>query len=177
MNAKRIFSKLIQVVVLYSILHAAYSMPVFAHVLKTDGSVGAVIHVDPDDEPHAGTQSTIFLEFHDRAGEFSFEKCDCTLSIASGGKTVYSQNFKDLTLDGSSIGTSFVFPDSGVYKIKVDAEPQAGAKFKDFQLVFDMRVLPGDSTSGEADNSKYIVPAILAIAAVFLLVYYWRYRR
>lgn len=148
-----------------------------AHTLKTVDTIGAVIHIDPDDEPKANITSTIFIEFHDRAGKFSFEKCNCNLSILSGGKVLLSENFQNLTLDGSSIGRSFVFPNSGVYQIKIDGKPVKRGEFKAFQIVFDQRVLPEGAVVQNADYSKYIIPSILAIAAIFMLVYYWANRK
>lgn len=36
-----------------------------AHVLQTDGSIGAVLHVDPDDNPIIGEKATFFFDLKD----------------------------------------------------------------------------------------------------------------
>lgn len=41
-----------------------------AHVLKTDGSIGAVVHIDPDDDPIIGKSANFFLEFKDTKNKF-----------------------------------------------------------------------------------------------------------
>src|SRR5438045_57931 len=64
---------------------------VSAHVLKTDGNIGAVLHIDPDDDPIAGSQASFFFEFKDIQGKFQSQNCDCTFSIAEDGKEIFSQ--------------------------------------------------------------------------------------
>src|SRR5437773_8843060 len=62
-----------------------------AHFLKIDGSIGAVLHVDPDDDPIAGEQASFFLSFKDKQHKFSPQNCTCTFSIQEQNQTIYSQ--------------------------------------------------------------------------------------
>ena len=57
-----------------------------AHILKTDGSIGAVLHIDPDDDPIARQSSYFFFEFKDKQNIFKLENCDCKITIFEQGK-------------------------------------------------------------------------------------------
>src|SRR5882672_6466726 len=55
--------------------------PVEAHFLASDRNIGAVLHVDPNDQPIAGSQTSFFFEFKDKQNKFKAENCDCTFAI------------------------------------------------------------------------------------------------
>lgn len=120
----------------------APATPVFAHFLKTDGSIGAVLHIDPDDDPIAGSQSGFFFEFKDKANKFSPDKCDCTFLIIEDGKQIFSQplfaNNASPSLTSASV--FYTFPERNVYQIKVVGKPQTPGAFQPFTLVYDVRV-------------------------------------
>lgn len=112
-----------------------------AHTLKTSGSVGAVMHVSPEDDPIAGEQSDFFFEFKDKNNKFKPENCDCTFAILQSEKEIYTQplfaNSTDPSLTNASV--SFTFPQRDVYKIKIDGKPKS-ADFEAFTLEYDIRV-------------------------------------
>src|SRR5689334_16513316 len=69
---------------------------VSAHILKYDGSIGAVLHVNPDDDPIAGETTGFFFEFKDKKNKFLPENCDCLVRVTKEGSEIYSQDlFKD----------------------------------------------------------------------------------
>lgn len=117
-------------------------LPVKAHVLKTDSSIGAVIHISPEDDPIAGEQADFFFEFKDRQGKFTPQGCDCTASIVTGGKEIYSQplfqNSDNPSLEDATF--SYTFPERNIYKVKVSGKPTEGNVFEPFTLEWDIRV-------------------------------------
>lgn len=115
---------------------------VSAHVLKTDGSIGAVIHVSPDDDPVARTSTDFFFDIKDKSSKFSPDTCDCKAAIIQGGKEIYSaplfQNSNGPSLDSASF--SFTFPEKDVYKVQISGKPTTPNAFQPFTLSWDLRV-------------------------------------
>ena len=115
---------------------------IFAHVLKTSGSVGAVVHVSPEDDPIAGEPTDFFFEFKDKEGKFTPENCDCKVLILKSGQEVYSsplfQNNTDPSLTNASF--SYTFPEKDIYKVKISGNPLTPDVFEAFNLEYDIRV-------------------------------------
>ncbi len=150
-------TKYYKFIVLFIALVASLSalvVPVYAHFLKTDGSIGAVMHVDPEDEPIAGAQSGFFFEFKDTAGKFKPADCDCVFSISESGKQIFSQPlFASSTAPSlSSASVFFTFPQKDVYQVEVRGKPYSGASFQAFRLVYDVRV-ERETTNLPVNNS------------------------
>jgi hypothetical protein len=112
-----------------------------AHVLKTDGSIGAVIHVSPEDDPIAGESTDFFFEIKDKSSKFNPQNCDCNGVVIQGGKEVYStplfQGNTNPNLENASF--SFTFPEKDVYKVRITGKPTSN-DFKPFNLTWDIRV-------------------------------------
>src|SRR5258706_8999090 len=92
---------------------------VFAHTLKIDGTIGVILHVDPDDAPVAGIESKLFVEIQDKSGRFNVnnpENCDCRLSIVQKDKTIKTLA---VTTGGTYNQLRYTFPISGVYHVVI----------------------------------------------------------
>lgn len=109
----------------------------FAHVLETNGDVGAVLHIDPDDEPLAGKPSNFFLEFKDKSGKFDPKDCVCTVTITKNGETIFSEN---LFQESDSGVFAFTFPEKNIYMLQVTGAPTDKNSFQPFTLSYDIRV-------------------------------------
>ena len=113
-----------------------------AHILKASGSVGAVLHIAPDDDPVAGQQSDFFLQFKDKKNAFVPENCDCIVSIKQEGREVFSQplfqNNDVPTLDNARF--TFTFPQKAVYNLTIEGKPKEIGAFQPFTLSYDIRV-------------------------------------
>lgn len=122
----------------------------YAHVLKTSGSVGAVVHVSPEDDPIAGEPTDFFFEFKDKEGKFKPDNCDCKVVILKSGQEAYSsplfQNNADPSLTNASF--SYTFPEKDIYKVKVVGNPTTPGAFEAFNLEYDIRV------ARESENTK-----------------------
>jgi hypothetical protein len=123
-------------------LFIASAFQVDAHILKSSGSIGAVMHVTPEDDPVAREQSDFFFEFKDKENKFLPENCDCTVFILQSGKEIFSQplfaNNRDPSLENASF--SFTFPERGIYIVKIIGKPLTSGAYKNFILEYPLRV-------------------------------------
>lgn len=139
---------------------------VSAHVLKTDNTIGAVLHIRPDDAPIANTSVTYVLSFQKNGGNFSLKNCDCSVSYITNGKTI-----KRAPLVASSSMSSenvITFPKPAVYVFRVTGAPKAGATFESFTLEYTVRV-------GDGHASTQPIPPLLwvgiGMGAALILLY------
>jgi len=102
-----------------------------AHFFETDGGVGGVLHVDPNDAPIAGDNAAIFVAIQDAQKKFSQAGCDCVLSISQNDKEIFSQQVPP------SGTTDYIFKGKGVYTIALKGAPKKGYSFQNFSLSFD----------------------------------------
>ncbi len=168
--------KTYRVILLLIIITIAFPGVAFAHVLKTDGSIGAIMHIDPDDAPIAQQSAYFFFEFKDKTDKFQPADCTCTFTILEGGKEIFTQflfeSNPSSTLTNASV--TFTFPRKDVYQVKVTGTPLVSGDFQPFTLVYDVRV---DQTANSQANTSgpnnliYIIAGVLAggvlLAAVF----------
>lgn len=142
-----------------------------AHVLKTDGSIGAVMHTDPDDNPVAKDATGIFFDFQDKQNKFKIENCNCIISIIEDGKEIFSQNLTQPAI-------SYTFPDKNLYQIKVVGKPNSENDFQTFSLVYDISVAKESANPSNLDNppttswfSTHIVHLIGGIIVFVFLIF------
>ena len=113
--------------------------PASAHVLKTSGTIGAVLHIEPDDNPTAGATTTYQLAFADTAHNFMLSGCDCQVSVRLNGVTIDSNQ---LIASSPLISTNtYTFEKPGVYTLNVKGTPKPNAIFNPFSLSYEVRVL------------------------------------
>lgn len=141
------------------IILAPYFVPsnVDAHVLKTSGTVGAVVHVTPEDDPIAGEQTDFFFDFKDREGKFKSENCDCKVTILKAGQETYTaplfQNNSDPSL--TNVSFSYTFPERNIYQVKISGKPLTPNAFQEFNLEYDIRVARvSDTLNSQVSNSS-----------------------
>lgn len=111
---------------------------VSAHQLETDGTIGAVLHVDPSDDPIATKPSAFYFEFQDRDGKFQIANCLCTVVVSENGKQLDSEQLAASSLTTSSF--TYAFPEKGVYEVQVIGVPQPADAFQPFSLKYSIRV-------------------------------------
>src|SRR5579884_3968741 len=146
----------------------------YAHVLKSDGSIGAVMHIDPNDDPVANSPATFFFEIKDKTNKFTPQNCDCRVDIYENGKVIYSDS---LFVGGSSNNISspvfqYTFPQKDVYQVKVVGTPQQTGDFQPFTLTYDLRVdkdVGSQSAQGQPSwlsSHLYLLIGLAVIAVV-----------
>ena len=126
---------MIKNVILFFALISFFIFPqtIFAHVLQTDGSIGVVFHTDPDDDPIAEQPTAFFFHIKDRQNKFSFEKCQCEVTVSEHGKTINTQ-----TITKGS--TTYTFPKEDNYKVIFSGQPKTNEDFQKFALTYDVSV-------------------------------------
>ncbi len=146
-NNKNIFSIVAALMLLFA--PASFAS---AHVLKTDGSIGAVMHIDPDDDPIVGMPATFFFEIKDKQSKFSGGLCDCRARIEDNGKERFSTRLFQGpgAIDLNNPVFTYTFPERGIYSISISGKPQNAGAFQPFTLTYDIRV---DRSSSAAANA------------------------
>ncbi len=148
----------------------------YAHVLKTDGSIGAVLHISPEDDPVAGEDSSFFFDFKDKNGKFDPANCDCIGAILQNDKEIFSQplfqNNPNPSLDDASF--SYAFSGKGIYTVQVAGKPISDG-FEPFILSWDIRVeREASGALGEKDTNwlaRYTIHLAFIIPATIFMMY------
>lgn len=139
-----------------------------AHVLKSNGTVGAVMHVTPDDDPIAGQESSFYFEFKDTEGKFKPTLCECTVRIKKAGREIYTQPLFSANTDPSLSNTSFsyTFPEKNIYTLTIEGKPTIVNGFTPFTLSYDLRVDRTADTEKETNDATLLPKLVL----IFLLI-------
>jgi hypothetical protein len=162
----------------FSFIHPVVS-PVFAHVLLTDKSIGAVVHINPDDDPIAGQSSDFFFEFKDKDNRFDPRACDCKYQIKQGDKIISQGDLFSGGNDPSLENASFnvIFPEVGIYSLTLTGNPINPGQFSNFVLTDSIRVerssTVNSSTSTQSTNfftDHWIHFVVFGIGLVIFLV-------
>lgn len=189
----RIIFILLSAFMLNSLFFLLSSSSVSAHMLKTDQGIGAVIHIDPEDDPIAGEVSNIYFEFKDKEGKFKASECECQFIVKKDGQQIFSTALFEGNSEPnlSSSAVSFTFPERNIYQIQVVGKPKTEGGFNSFTLNYDIRVerqsegLSGSSV-GEippTKESSFFIDHIIhffvggvGIVVVVLVLFYSRKR-
>ncbi len=103
-----------------------------AHVLQSSGSIGAVLHIDPADDPAAGEPANFFFDFKDKNDKFKIENCQCIFTISKAGTIIYTEPMV-------STSVMYTFPEKNIYKVKVNGVA-SDESFQEFNLEYDIRI-------------------------------------
>ena len=123
-----------------------------AHEVEADNGISAVVHIDPRDTPVAGEVSTIYFNLKDPSNNFNLESCDCSVVISSNNQEVARLV---LTEEADSLRTQFVFPTKNLYSVSLRGLPKTEAKFKAFDLKYNVQVELDSSTRTQHPHNKY----------------------
>jgi hypothetical protein len=152
-------------------LSLLFLSPVQAHQLESDGTIGAVLHVEPNDSPRAGEAAKFHFDFRDTAGRFRAAACQCLAIVTAQGKEVATSTI----LPAGEISGSFqvVLPESGAYTVQVIGTPVDSTSFQPFSLRYVVRA------EGSAQNQAAILIglATVVVAVVAIAVHEVRRQR
>lgn len=156
-----------------------------AHVLTTDHGVGAVLHISPDDDPVAGSESTLFFAFKDTSGNFSTEGCDCTAIVKREGEEIARAPLTPESDENASF--TFIFPEKNVYQVTVTGNPKTEGGFEPFTLSYDVRVarstdtqtVPGEANANQSWLSQHVphIIGLLLVIGLFSVVLFKRNKK
>jgi hypothetical protein len=164
------------VTVLFTVIFLNIHTSVAAHEIEGEGSVKALLHIDPSDSPVAGDVSTLSLQFTDKEERFNLKECDCVLSIQHSGKTIFTKQLSDDPRP-SIFNTDFdyTFPERGEYVVTVAGEPKKEDAFDEFSLTYNVKVDKGvfQMKYKTVDYTVfYVCAAVLIMASILGIVIY-----
>jgi len=149
-----------------------------AHVLETnEEAIGAVIHLEPNDDPFAGANTDVIFEVTDKTGAFDPAECYCMVQVVQGEQIVTSSRITgyDVSDTAKTLYSKVVFPEVGVYTVQLIGKPVTNDWFHEFTLEYEVRVMrqakgdeelvaEGDEELEAEDNSLGVVIAIGGIS-------------
>lgn len=166
-------STLVSVLILgLTITYHLFPIPSFAHFVKSEHGIGAVLHVDPGDDPVAGEQSNIILEFKDTNSKFNLSNCDCKIAVFEGDKEIINQDLGAVAADQSlSSVTPVTFPEKDIYKLKVSGNSKDGS-YGAFELQWDIRVAKAreQEVVSEEKQSNWWLAHLIHLIGGFVVV-------
>lgn len=144
----------------------------FAHVLKIDGSIGITTHIDPDDEPVAKKEHTIFVTIKDADKKFDEKNpigCDCVLQTVKDGKIVATL---PITTGSTYNALRYTFPTNGTYQLRVIGEPNGKvAQFQPFDTSVEYYVKSSDSARVDKQSVLFIYFPYLVLVGVGIILF------
>ena len=112
--------------------------PASAHELESDTTIGAVLHIQPNDSPVVGEETTYRLAFTDTANKLDLNACDCSVEIKFEGNTIET---RALTASSKLESTdTYIFKEAGLYTLIATGKPKALDTFGEFTLTYPIRV-------------------------------------
>jgi hypothetical protein len=140
----------------------------YAHILATDGSIGAVVHIEPDDDPIAGELSTFYFDIKDKNGRFDSRFCNCWGIITQDNKELYKQElFHDA--QGTKASFTYTFPQRGIYTVKVIGQSSKQNSFEKFTLSYTIRVERiTKKTDEQSSQASDRLPTIIGLSMVII---------
>lgn len=147
-----------------------------AHTLENVRSIGAVLHVNSDDNPVVRQPATLVFSMSDQENLFNAKQCACTLNIKRGEENLGSLDVTAVSLDKLELG--YTFPEPGVYTLTLSGIPKDGAIFKPFELPFELRVERTEEAAG-TDFKTFLLTHgihIILFGGAFVVVFaiHWR---
>ncbi|MEI6478139.1 MAG: hypothetical protein WCO52_04090 [bacterium] len=138
-----------------------------AHFLERDGTIGAVLHIEPGDAPVAGQSATLFFDLKDTKGKFQLANCQCQIILSSDGRVVSQQ---PLTDNAATPYVSYTFPAAGIYQVELSGFPYVAGDFSKFDLKWQTRVERGITTSS-SNKGGFLLWTLLGAIFVAIVGY------
>ncbi|MGB8215698.1 MAG: ferric reductase-like transmembrane domain-containing protein [Candidatus Methanoperedens sp.] len=154
--------------ILFLIFFVSFIPCVHAHTLRVDGSIGVLMHADPNDAPVAGQVTSFFVNIQDNSGKFNISACNCTLAIEKDSREIAAF---PITSNGFHQQIEYSFPASGIYKAIVVGKPATVGEFQSFKTTFEYYVSGNLKTGNEPDANPLqdYFPLIVLIAGLAIL--------
>lgn len=140
--------------------------PAIAHQVQIADDVGGTVHIEPNDNPRAGTPSLAWFALTRQGGELiPLQDCNCRLSVYAQPRQpddapVQQPLLQPVAAEGyqNVPGADITFPQVGAYELVLQGEPTASEDFLPFELTFAVTVATGQATSPAASPSPVISP-------------------
>jgi hypothetical protein len=133
-----------QTLLFFTVASMGWTVPVLAHQVQTHESVGATLHIEPDDGPKAGTPSEVWFALTQAGGTvIPLAQCDCSLTLYdSSQQAIATPTLTPTSAEGFQgiPSTQVMFPEVGAYELVLAGRPTAGSAFEPFELRYDVTV-------------------------------------
>mgnify|MGYP001062570107 CR=1 FL=1 len=131
-----------------------------AHLVKTDGNVGATFHLEPNHNPRSGEPAQTWFALTQSGGEsVSLDECDCQLEVFRGGdrsEAIATPTLTAISAEGYEDipAAEVIFPEAGVYDLVLTGSPQNDADFEPFSLSYEVTVRPGRAATESTSETE-----------------------
>ena len=127
---------------------SAFVTPVLAHQVEISGSVGATLHIEPNDTPRAGESNLTWFALTRRGGQtIPLASCNCRLAVYRQPLRPNSNPISQPALEAVSAegyngipGANITFPRAGGYELVLKGRPVVSGDFAPFELRFPVTV-------------------------------------
>jgi hypothetical protein len=148
-------------IIINSFLLALVILPsaVYAHELAISGTIGAVMHVDPEDNPVAGEMTTFNFEFKDSNPQhhFNLNECNCEFNLTQDKVSAFSQTVdSSMIVQDSTLFIQHQFGEAGLYHITITGTPKIANAFDQFSLAYDLEVQKGSVVASATSTSSFL---------------------
>jgi len=119
-----------------------------AHEVELSNEVGGTLHLEPNDNPKAGTASLAWIALTRRGGQpIPLADCNCKLSVYaqphhSGDTPIQQPTLSATSAEGHAgiPSASITFPRAGSYELVLQGSPVTAGSFAPFALKFTVTV-------------------------------------
>ena len=129
--------------------------PTLAHQVQVAGTVGATLHIEPNDLPRAGSPHQVWFALTQAGGQpIPLSDCDCTLTLYGGdGTEISTPPLSPISAEGYQAipGAEVTFPTVGAYELALVGAPRGEATFAPFELSFEVTVAAGTAAPSDSD--------------------------
>jgi hypothetical protein len=121
-----------------------FNLTAHGHELVADKEVGALMHIEPNDDPKVGVSSKVWFDLVKKGGQkISLIECDCTFSIYRGtARTpVVTPALAESKAEEtkSVLSAQVTFPEQGAYRLVLSGKPKGKKIFAPFTLRWTVR--------------------------------------
>lgn len=123
---------------------AIFPLVLSAHEIKTVDEVGAVMHIDPADQPVVGEEAVISFDLTKVDGDFDYKECVCNLHVQPIGATIAHELVED------KLVYRYVFTEPKVYTLILSGQPLSSTTFQPFHFTYEITVVSKRSSFEQA---------------------------
>lgn len=145
---------------------------VSAHVLESNRTIGAILHIDPDDNPTVDRQQEISLFFKDTENKFTFDNCLCKLQLYLNGELISEEPL--LAQTDTSSNNIYIFEKEGDYNLKVIGQSTNNDDFARFEIDYQIKVTDSGTVNNNEKIGLSLVAGLLILQALVLVRVYLR---
>ncbi len=162
---------IVQLVIVLVAISCFMPRRALAHVLIQDSTVnvGAVLHINPDDDPVAGQSSELYFDIQDANSRvrIPYEGYQLLVTDETGQTKQIVTSFHD-----TNVIATYVFPTQGLYRLELKSAPKYD-QFQKVSLRYSLRVGRGIGhvTSRSYDwTSPLIIGSLGGVVLLAVLV-------